>query len=291
MSDPSEDDRPPSVGTLPYWHVDAFAARPFTGNQAAVIPLDSWLPDPVLLAIAEENNFAETAFLVPDETGAADWELRWFTPACEVALCGHATLASGHVLLSSGGESGRGERVTFRTRRAGVLEVRRAGEGYELALPLTRVEPRTNAALLAALGAEGECYESVSGAEETAIVLLQDEAAVRALSPDLRALGRIDLMAICTAPGDPEGSGADVVSRVFVPAWGVDEDSVTGSAHAALAPFWAERLGRESFTAHQASRRGGDLTCRLAGSGSDERAWIGGRCVTAVEGRFFLPPG
>jgi PhzF family phenazine biosynthesis protein len=265
--------------TLPYWHVDAFADRPFTGNQAAVIPLAAWLPDEVLQAIGEENNFAETAFVVPDASGEADWELRWFTPTSEVALCGHATLASGHVLLTRDA----GDRVTFRTRRAGVLEVRRTGEGYELALPVTRVAPRSNATLMAALGAEGECFESVSGAEQTAIVLLRDEAAVRALAPDMRALRNVDLMAICTAPG----TRTDVVSRVFVPAWGVDEDPVTGSAHAALAPFWAERLGRNAFTAHQASARGGDLSCRLEG----ERAWLAGKCATVVEGRFILPEG
>jgi len=265
------------VQTLPYWHVDAFADRPFAGNQAAVMPLEAWLPDEVLQAIGEENNFAETAFVVPDSTGEADWELRWFTPTSEVALCGLATLASGHVLLTRDG----GERVTFRTRRSGVLEVRRAAAGYELALPVTRVAPRANPALLAALGADGECFESVSGAEQTAIVLLRDEAAIRALAPDMRALCDLDVMAICTAPG----SRTDVVSRVFVPAWGVDEDSVTGSAHAALAPFWAERLGRDCFTAHQASARGGDVQCRLEG----QRAWLGGTCVTVVEGRFYLP--
>ena len=123
---------------LPYWHVDAFAHRPFAGNQAAVMPLDEWLPDETLQAIGEENNFAETAFVVRDESGEADWELRWFTPACEIRLCGHATLASGHVLLERDG----GERVTFRTRKAGVLEVRRLAEGgYELALPAIATEP------------------------------------------------------------------------------------------------------------------------------------------------------
>lgn len=262
--------------SLPYWHVDAFAARPFGGNQAAVMPLEQWLPDAALAAIAAENMFAETAFVLPDASGAADFELRWFTPAVEVALCGHATLAAGHVLLQRDG----GERVTFRTRRAGVLEVRRAAGGYELDLPLTRVAPRANPALLAALGASGEVFESITGAEQTAIVLLEDEAAVRALRPDMRALGGIELMAICTAPG----TTAEVVSRVFVPAFGIEEDPVTGSAHAALTPFWAERLGRPRFTAHQASARGGDLTCRLDG----ERAVLGGECVTVVEGRFFL---
>ena len=265
--------------TIPYWHVDAFADRPFTGNQAAVMPLDAWPPDEVLKAIGEENNFAETAFVVPDGTGEADWELRWFTPTGEVALCGHATLATGHVLLNRNG----GERVTFRTRRAGVLEVCRVSTGYELALPPTIVSPRQDPALLSALGVEGACFHSVSGAEQTAIVLLEDEAAVRAVAPDMYALRNIDVMAICTA----SGTRTDIVSRVFVPAWGVDEDSVTGSAHAALAPFWAERLGRRSFTAYQASDRGGDVHCRL----EPGRVWLGGNCVTVVEGRFLLPDG
>lgn len=261
---------------FPYWHVDAFADRPFAGNQAAVMPLDAWLPDDVLQAIGEENNFAETAFVVPDASGEADYELRWFTPTDEVAMCGHATLASGHVLLERDG----GHRVTFRTRKAGVLEVRRAGDGYELSLPNTQVVPREDAALLAALGVEGEVFHSISGAESTAIILLESEAMLRAMEPDMRILRGIDLMAICTAPGD----SVDVVSRVFVPAWGVDEDSVTGSAHAALTPFWAERLGRETFSAHQASQRGGDLVCRLEG----DRTWLGGPCVTVVEGSFYL---
>lgn len=268
----------------PYYQVDAFADAPFKGNQAAVMPLEEWLPDDVLQAIGEENNFAETAFTVPisgpDATGAADYELRWFTPTHEVAMCGHATLASGHVLLCRD----KSDRVAFRTRKAGMLEVRRAGPGYELSLPVTLVERRENAALLAALGAEGQLFESVTGAEATAIILMEDEAALMALDPDMRVLGGIDLMAICTA----RGSNHDVVSRVFVPAWGVDEDSVTGSAHAALAPFWAERLGRDAFTAHQASTRGGDLTCRLEGEGAEARAWLGGPCVTVVEGSFYL---
>lgn len=268
--------------TIPYWHVDAFANAPFKGNQAAVMPLEEWLDDAVLQAIGEENNFAETAFVVRDESGAADWELRWFTPTSEVALCGHATLACGHVLLTRDG----GETVTFRTRKAGVLEVRREGEGYALALPETRVTARAVPGLLEALGVEARVYDSISGAEETSIILLEDEAAVRAVSPDMRALEGIERMAICTAPGSPSQSGAgpDVVSRVFVPAWGVPEDSVTGSAHAALGPFWAERLGRDRFTAHQASARGGDLTCRVDG----DRVWLGGQCTTVVRGEFYL---
>lgn len=266
--------------TIPYWHVDAFSAKPFGGNQAAVMLLDEWLPDEVLQRIGEENNFAETAFVVRDDTGEADWELRWFTPTDEVALCGHATLASGHVLLTRDGA----DRVTFRTRKASVLEVVRQGEAYELALPVTLVEPNSMPDLLAAIGFRGEAFLSHTGAEQTAIILMQSEDEIRALKPDMEALRGIDLMAICTAPGDQ----TDIVSRVFVPAWGVNEDSVTGSAHAALAPFWAERLGRDSFTAHQASERGGDLALRLEGAGENGRAWLGGPCVTVVEGTFTL---
>ncbi len=262
---------------LPYWHVDAFADRPFAGNQAAIMPLDAWLPDATLQAIGEENSFAETAFVVRDETGEADWELRWFTPTSEVALCGHATLATGHVLLGRDG----GDAVSFRTRKAGVLEVRRVEHGYELALPITTVAQAEFPALLAALHATAPLFESVSGAEQTTIVLLESEAAVRALQPDMMALAKIDRMVICTAPGNE----CDFVSRVFVPAWGVPEDSVTGSAHAALAPFWAERLGRNTMSAYQASTRGGSLQCRMDG----ERVWLGGPCVTVVEGTFHLP--
>ncbi len=260
---------------IPIVQVDAFADAPFGGNPAAVMPLDAWLDDDVLQAIAAENNLSETAFYLPDATGAADFELRWFTPTTEVAMCGHATLATGHVVL---GQSDA-DAVSFRTRKAGVLQVTRDGDGYALDLPVTRVARRDNPALLAALGCDGEVYESVSGAEETAIVLLDNEAALRALAPDMRALGQIELMAIVTAPGD-DGTGADIASRVFVPAWGVEEDPVTGSAHAALTPFWAERLGRDSFDAVQASARGGRMACRLAG----DRAILGGRCVTVIEG-------
>lgn len=263
--------------TLPYWHVDAFASRPFTGNQAAVIPLEEWLPDETLCAIAAENNFAETAFIVADKSARADYELRWFTPTVEVALCGHATLAAGHVLIERDGA----DLVRFRTRKAGLLTVRRTSEGhYDLALPATEMAPAEHPGLFDALGTGGLLFRSVGGAEDTAIVLLENEAAVRALVPDMRALSEIELMAICTAPGER----TDIVSRVFVPAWGVEEDSVTGSAHAALTPFWAKRLGRSSFTAHQASARGGDLDCRLEG----DSAVLGGACVTVVEGRFFL---
>ncbi|MFN3863937.1 MAG: PhzF family phenazine biosynthesis protein [Erythrobacter sp.] len=264
--------------TVPYWHVDAFAARPFGGNQAAVMVLDEWLPDDVLVTIAAENLFAETAFVVRDATGAADWELRWCTPTCEIALCGHATLASGHVLLTRDG----GHRVTFRTRLSGLLEVVKAGDGYELALPAIATAPDSaanHAEAIRLLGAEPlEVFRSPLGYN---VYLFENEAAVRGLAPDIRGLEKLGKdQFIVTAPG----TATDIVSRVFVPGGGVDEDSVTGSAHAVLAPYWARRLGRDSFTAHQASTRGGDLTLRLDG----DKAWLGGPCVTVVEGRFFL---
>ena len=258
---------------LKFVQVDAFADRPFSGNPAAVMPLDAWLSDDVMQAIAEENNLSETAFTVPT-SGDADYELRWFTPTTEVALCGHATLASGHVLIE-------GSEVRFRTRKAGVLIVGRDGDTLTLDLPATLVREQQDAALLDALRLpSGQVFHSYEGAEETAIILVEDEAAVRACAPDMAALRGIEVMAIVTAPGD----AVDVISRVFVPAWGVDEDPVTGSAHAALAPFWAERLGRDRFTAWQASRRGGRVECRLNGN----RVVLGGRCVTVIEGQLNL---
>jgi PhzF family phenazine biosynthesis protein len=255
--------------------VDAFADRPFTGNPAAVMPLDAWLPDETLQAIALENNLSETAFTIPAD-GDADYELRWFTPTVEVVLCGHASLASGHVLLD-----GR-DSLRFRTRKSGILAVRRSGELLELDLPPTPVRAADHEALLAALKLErGQVFLSAEDSQATAIVLVDDAQAVRACRPDFGLLREIPLMAIVTAPGD---RGADVVSRVFVSAWGIDEDPVTGSAHAALTPFWCDRLGRESFTAFQASRRGGQVECRREGA----RVVLGGRCVTVLEGMMRL---
>jgi len=262
--------------TLPYCHIDAFADRPFAGNQAAVMPLEAWLPDPVLQAIGEENNFAETAFIVADTSGAADYELRWFTPALEIALCGHATLASGHYLFERGWA---GDTVRFATRKAGILEVARDGDELALSLPAYRPEPAALPEWAPALGAMPIDYHVYAGCYH--VLLYPDAATVRALRPDMKALAAMgDDQFICTAPGD----ATDVISRVFVPGAGVDEDSVTGSAHAVLTPFWAHRLGRPRFTAYQASARGGHITCTLHG----DRAVLGGRCMTVVEGTFRL---
>ncbi|MEA3038257.1 MAG: hypothetical protein QOE79_770 [Sphingomonadales bacterium] len=255
------------------YQVDAFADRPFAGNPAAVVPLEAWLPDETLQAIAMENNLSETAFTVPAEDGAADYELRWFTPTIEVALCGHATLASGHVLL------GERERVRFRTRQSGILEVARDGEGYAMTLPAYRAEPKPLPRVLAALGIEGK--PTLWHERLYALIVFEREAEVLALDPDFRALAAEgDILTICTAPG----SATDAMSRVFAAGAGIDEDPVTGSAHSVLAPYWAERLGRMRFTAYQASRRGGHVDCRLDG----DKVVLGGRCVTVIEGNLYL---
>lgn len=262
--------------SVPYWHLDAFASAPFSGNQAAVMILDDWPDDSVLQAIGAENNFAETAFLVKDDSGAVDWQLRWFTPAVEIRLCGHATLAAGAVLLQADCNA---DAVRFQTRKAGILEVRRAGPDFAVALPAIPTEPGAFPEAIAALGAEPR--EVWRNPDRYHLFLFENEVQVRALSPDVRALAALgDDQFICTAPGGT----SDVVSRVFVPGAGVDEDSVTGSAHAVLTPFWADRLGLARFTAFQASARGGHLTCRLDG----DRVWLEGQCVTVVEGRFFF---
>ena len=258
---------------IPFTQVDAFADRPHTGNPAAVMPLEAWLPDDVLQAIAAENNLSETAFTVPT-TGDADYEIRWFTPTTEVNMCGHATLASGHVLL-------RGQGIRFRTRNVGILTVGREVDGLSLILPAIPTAPAEHPALLASLGlADAPVFLSTAAAEDVAIVLLPDEAAVRACAPDMKALAAINVMAIVTAPSD----ATDIASRVFVPAWGVDEDPVTGAAHAALTPFWVRRLGRNDLIAFQTSKRGGRLFCRLA----NDRVLLGGACVTVIEGRYLL---
>ena len=257
---------------IPFFQVDAFAEKPLTGNPAAVMPLDRWLPDETMQAIAAENNLAETAFTVASDSDEADYDLRWFTPSVEVNLCGHATLAAGHILL-------HGNRVRFATK-SGVLTVTRGADDLlELEMPAFAVEPTDLGDLLAAVGMEGETFLSEAG-NGNAIVLVEDEDAVRAVTPDFAALARLPYLVSVTAPGDEHA----VASRVFAAYHGVPEDPVTGSAHTVLVPFWARRLGRDSFTALQASKRTGVLHCRLAG----DRVVLGGHCQTVIAGNFQL---
>jgi len=259
---------------LPIFQVDAFAERPFTGNPAAVMPLTDWLPDDVMQAIAAENNLAETAFTVPSEREDADYDLRWFTPAVEVNLCGHATVAAAHILL-------HGERIRFSTR-SGILTVTRDTEDpslLKLDMPSAPPEPAGLPELLGALGVEGETFISRTG-NGNAMVLLSDEGAVRSVAPDFLALRKLPYLVSVTAPGDQQ----DVASRVFAAYHGIDEDPVTGSAHTALVPFWAERLGRHRFSALQASKRTGLIDCELRG----DRVILGGHAVTVIEGHFQI---
>jgi PhzF family phenazine biosynthesis protein len=261
---------------LQFTQVDAFASRPFEGNPAAVLPLDSWLDDALLQRIAQENNLSETAFIVPDASGAADYELRWFTPAAEVALCGHATLASGHAVLS--GDPAR-ERVRFRTRQAGMLEVAREGAGYAMALPAWTPSPKPMPEIVAALGVEA--VETLWHDKGYALVIVADEAAVRAAEPDGRAVKALGPIVHVVAA---RGEATDIVSRVFTDFYDIPEDPVTGSAHAVMVPYWAQPLGRNRMTAYQASARGGHLDCELNG----DRVILRGHCVTVIEGNFLL---
>jgi PhzF family phenazine biosynthesis protein len=255
---------------LPIYQLDAFTARRFAGNPAAVIPLQNFLPNAMLQAIAAENDLSETAYLVKEGAG---YNLRWFTPVCEVPLCGHGTLASAAVVLDRL-EPARDE-VQFHTA-SGVLTVKRSADGLVMDLPASQVERvELVAGVAEALGAQPlEVWVN----DRFTLVLLADAARVRALTPKMEAVAGLDPHGvIVTAPGD---AGLDFVSRFFAPAMGVDEDPVTGSAHCVLAPFWAGRLGRTVLRAHQASRRGGDLTCRLVA----DRVELVGQCVFYMEG-------
>ena len=259
--------------SLPFFQVDAFAERPLTGNPAAVMPLERWLDDALMQAIAAENNLSETAFTVPCDSDAAEFELRWFTPAAEVELCGHATLAAGHVLIHS-------EPVRFATRHAGVLTVTKRDGMLELDLPAPQLREVHEPELNRALGLPDGPAWLANGCNDAAIIEVEDEAAVRGVRPDYKALAQVPRMAVVTA----RGSEHDVASRVFVPYLGIDEDPVTGSAHAALTPYWASRVGRNEFTALQASARTGVLACRL----EQDRVLLGGACHTVIVGQFQL---
>ncbi|MBW4330068.1 PhzF family phenazine biosynthesis protein [Stakelama sp. CBK3Z-3] len=264
----------------PFAQIDAFAHAPFTGNPAAVVALDAWPDDSLLQSIAKENNLSETAFFLPDDSGEADYELRWFTPASEVELCGHATLATGHYLLSRDPAL---DAVTFRTRRAGVLRVARDGDRYAMTLPAWRAEPKDMTPCLAALGLSPDQVSAGFGhASGYTMVVVEDASLVTGLAPDFRALRETgDIVTIVTAPGGE----TDIVSRVFATGAGLEEDPVTGSAHAVLAPYWAELLGRDAFSAYQASERGGYLDCRIDG----ESVTLSGGCITVLKGDFLLP--
>jgi predicted PhzF superfamily epimerase YddE/YHI9 len=258
----------------PLFQVDAFANRLFAGNPAAVMPMDGFPTDAAMQAIAAENNLAETAFLVRD---GGDYRIRWFTPTTEVPLCGHATLASAAVVMERL-EPAR-SRVVFNSA-SGPLRVDRSEKGYVMNFPARRAERIVPPPGVAAALAVNPVEVFADAFNYTA--LLQDARTVRELAPDMAAIARLDLSGvIVTAPGD---GPYDFVSRYFAPAKGIPEDPVTGGAHCMLVPYWAERLGKTSFRAFQASRRGGEILCRLVG----DRVELEGACVFYLEGEVQI---
>lgn len=259
---------------IPQYQVDAFTCRPFGGNPAAICPLAAWLEDSTLQAIAAENNLSETAFYVPAKSG---YELRWFTPAVEVDLCGHATLATAHVILELRRETSANH-VVFSTK-SGLLTVERQDERYIFDFPSRPPEACTvHPVLIAALG----IVPSLILAARDYLCVYESEEQVLALVPDMRKLIELDRFAvIVTAPG----SDCDFVSRFFAPGKGVPEDPVTGSAHCTLIPYWSRRLGKPNLFAKQRSRRGGELWCEDKG----ERVRIGGHVVRFLEGWIEVP--
>ena len=259
--------------SIPYYQVDAFTNRLFTGNPAGVCLLTDWLPDATLQAIAAENNLAETAFVVQR---TEHFDLRWFTPNLEMDLCGHATLAPAHVIFQHLGY--RESIVRFQTR-SGLLTVTRERDILTLDFPARPAVPcPTPADLIAGLGAT----PVATAKARDYLAIFDSEQTVRNLKPDMAALMRLDCLGIiATAPGEQ----CDFVSRFFAPRAGVPEDPVTGSAHCTLIPYWAERLGRMKLHARQVSARGGELFCELRG----ERVGMAGHAVTYSTGFLHVP--
>lgn len=256
---------------VPYFVVDAFASRAFSGNPAGVCLLNHWLADDRLQDIAAENNLSETAFLVPT---AGPWELRWFTPCLEVDLCGHATLAAAHVLR----EQGEKKTVFEFETKSGCLAVRREGDLLVLDFPSRPPSPADPPAGLRAAVGGNPC--GILRARDHFLVY-ETEEEIRRLQPDFDVLRGIQPWGtIVTAPGE----ACDFVSRFFAPGAGIPEDPVTGSSHCTLIPYWARRLGKSALRARQLSARGGELFCENAG----ERVRIGGRARTYLAGTIFL---
>src|SRR5215204_1233014 len=260
---------------LDIYQVDAFASKPFTGNPAAVVPLDAWLPDEVMLNIAMENNLAETAYFVPNGDG---YDLKWFTPTVEMDLCGHATLASAFLIFEV---LGTDKRVLRFQTRSGELTVEKVDGRYVLNFPSRPgVATDAPAGLIEAIGAEPkEVYKS-----RDYMLVYESEADILAIKPDFNLLAKLGAHGvIVTAKGD----NADFVSRFFAPELGIPEDPVTGSAHCTLIPYWAQQLGKNELYARQVSSRGGELFCELHG----DRVSIGGDAVLYMKGEIYVETG
>ena len=261
--------------TLPLYQLDAFTSRVFGGNPAAVVPLESWLEDPILQAIANENNLSETAFVLKMEPDR--YALRWFTPSVEVDLCGHATLASARVLFDQGPPSL--QTLHFETH-SGELRVEREQQRLSMDFPLLPVSPLGSPDALQQLAQALDASPSEVFVGMDYLVVLDTAAQVQQLTPDLNALAHLGRRGVCvTAPGN-SGEECDFVSRFFAPAAGINEDPATGSTHCMLAPYWSRRLGKKTLLAHQLSSRGGEIQCRLDG----ERVRLGGDTAYYLQG-------
>jgi PhzF family phenazine biosynthesis protein len=267
---------------LDIFQVDAFSDRPFAGNPAGVVPLQSWLPEATMQAIAAEMNLAETAFFAAEgNLGEGDhYRIRWFTPTVEVKLCGHATLASGHVLLNDLGM--RAEKIVFESL-SGPLSVARTGARLELDFPRYEVQPEPDSLAKVAACFDGNPVEMhVSDSYDAYLALYEKAGDVARLKPDFTRLNALDRTVIVTARG--AAPGLDFVSRYFAPTAGIPEDPVTGSAHCVLATFWSRVLGKTEFHAHQVSKRHGELWLRLDG----DRVKIAGHAVSVLKGRMTV---
>ncbi len=260
--------------TIPIYQADAFTSRLFGGNPAAVCPLTDWLPDATMQQIALENNLAETAFFVKTDAG---FHLRWFTPELEIDLCGHATLASAHIIFTQLGYTD--EVIHFTTEQAGTLTVTREGDKYTLDFP-SRPPYATEipAGLVEALGGKQPLHTLRS---RDYFLVYESEDDIINIVPDHAFLSKIDAIGvIVTAPGKE----VDFVSRFFAPAASVPEDPVTGSAHCNLIPYWAERMGKNELHAYQLSARKGELWCELKG----DRVLMSGNAVKYLKGEIYL---
>jgi PhzF family phenazine biosynthesis protein len=260
--------------TIPIYQADAFTDQLFGGNPAAVCPLTEWLPETTMQKIATENNLAETAYFVKQDDG---YGLRWFTPEYEIDLCGHATLASAHIIFTELGYTGSS--INFYTQKAGTLVVSRDGDKYTLDFPSRPpIVIELPNGLEEALG--GKTPVSVLRSRDY-FVVYESEDDVKELSPDFHALSKLDTVGvIVTSPG----KDVDFVSRFFAPGAGINEDPVTGSAHCNLIPYWADKLGKNTLHAYQISSRKGELWCELKG----DRVLMGGKAVTYLKGEIYI---
>lgn len=259
---------------LTIYQADAFTDKLFGGNPAAIVPLTEWLPESLMQQIAAENNLAETAFFVPK---GDDFELRWFTPIVEIDLCGHATLATAHILYTELGYNKPS--INFHSMKSGVLNVTKNNDLFTLDFPSRPPQPCTTPNnLLKALG-NTNAIEILKARDY--VVVYNTEAEIAAINPDFNRLAEVDAFAITVTA---KGNNSDFVSRFFAPASGINEDPVTGSAHCNLIPYWANKLGKTELHAFQISERKGELWCTLNG----DRVTMAGKAITYLKGEIYI---